>query len=396
MKNKNWLEIIHNVIVTIIVLISAIVLFNKNSPELIKDGVIWSIIAGLAYRMVFDLKEMNFTIGAMFCTAVIFVFPWWYIPFIYILCHSIYAFSCVIVKDANTAPKRTFWRAYFVHGNTILVAIISALIKNYFIPGQYINLSEDVVILFIVCIIESSIGLIFIYGDLKYRDMISSIIVSIAKHIKDTYGIYIIYFCMVITITIMYQNYSYLGMILASSYVLALQFAYDKQAKVIQIEEESYKDILTGVKNKKYYIEHLPEKFTRKCAIFFIDFNGFKGINDKYGHDIGDAVIIHGARILSRVVREKDDIIRFGGDEFMLLISDADEEVCQAIITRIETFCKEILFEEKNISIQISMAIGIAMCPKESSDKEELLVLADEKMYEAKKNKNGLDIVYKM
>lgn len=45
MKNKNWLEIIHNVIVTIIVLISAIVLFNKNSPELIKDGVIWSIIA---------------------------------------------------------------------------------------------------------------------------------------------------------------------------------------------------------------------------------------------------------------------------------------------------------------------------------------------------------------
>lgn len=199
---------------------------------------------------------------------------------------------------------------------------------------------------------------------------------------------------MTINVVIMYTDHNYMGLVVASSYIVTLYFAFEKQAKAVKIEEESFTDILTGVRNKKYYIEALPEEFPNSCAIFFIDFNGFKQINDKYGHDIGDEIIILGGEILTRSVREKDDVIRFGGDEFMLLVKDANREVCKEVVKRIESLCNEKVYKNGDLELKVSMSIGIAICPEESNIKDELATIADEKMYKAKKDKNKSLITY--
>lgn len=395
MKNSTKLYVaIHNTIAIISIIISAIFLINKATPETMQNAIILALISGISYRMVFDIKVMNFYIGAMFSTSILFMFEWYYIPLIYLLAQCVYKFSCLIVRDKSDTGERPLKREIFIVLNIVLSGVLSAIVKTYFLPYLELNLSKDIIAMFIVCMAESSIGLLFIYIDLKQQDAISSIVLSIAAHLRETYLVYIAYFCMVINIAIMYQEYGYIGFMIASSCILALKFAFEKQAKVTQIEEESYTDMLTGVKNKKFYLESLPEEFNKSCAIFFIDFNGFKTINDKYGHDVGDNVIIHGGNILKKAVREKDEVIRFGGDEFMLLIVDADRDICKNIITRIDTLCEENLYTKDDLSIKISMSIGVAICPEEATLKDELATIADDKMYKAKARKKEYNITY--
>ena len=385
---------VHNTVAIISIIISALFLINRATPSNIQNAIILALISGIAYRMVFDIKVMNFYIGAMFSTAILFMFEWYYIPFIYLLAQCVYRFSCLIVKDKSNTGERPFKREVFIVLNIVLSGLLSAMVKMYFLPYLELNLLKDIMAMIIVCMAESSIGLIFIYIDLKQQEAISSIFLSIAAHLKETYLVYIVYFCMVINVAIMYQEYGYVGFAIASSCILALQFAFEKQAKVTQIEEESYTDILTGAKNKKFYLESLPEEFNKSCAIFFIDFNGFKEINDKYGHDIGDEVIIQGGNILKKAVREKDEVIRFGGDEFMLVIADADRDICKSIINRIDSLCEENIYTNGDLSIKLSMSIGVAICPEESNIKDELATIADDKMYKAKQYKRDYNISY--
>lgn len=384
----------NNIIAIAISIISFFILFQNTTPIELQQAIIWAIISGITYRLVFDLKVMNFYIGAMFSTAIIFIFEWWYIPFIYIINQCIYRFSCLIVNDGSLTGQRPLSREIYIILNMVITGVLSAFVKMYFLPEGPINLSSSIVALLIICVIESALGLICIYIDLKQNDMISSITLSLISHLKDNYGIYIIYFFMVINIVVMYQEFGYVGLVVASSYIFTLQIAFDKQAKVTQIKEESFSDVLTGVKNKKFYIESLPDEFTNSCAIFFIDFNEFKSINDKYGHDVGDDVIIRGGEILSKAVRDKDEVIRFGGDEFMLLIADADREICKEIINRIERLCEEMIYRNEELEIKVSMAIGVAICPEESNVKDELATIADNKMYKAKQSKSEKNVVY--
>lgn len=393
-KSTKAYQFVHNLLAIIFAIISFVFLANRSTPDEILNALIWAFISGITYRMVFDLKTIHFYIGALFATAMLFIFDWWVIPFIYLISQSIYRFSCLVVKDGSKTGERPLKREIFIVLNVINTGVMSALVKLYFMPSMNIDLRHDIVAMFVVCMIECAIGLIFIYLDLKQQEKVSSVTLSIASHLKETFAIYIVYILMVINIVIMYQQNGYVGLFVASSCILSLRFAFDKQAKAKQIEAESYTDVLTGVKNKKYYIEVLPEEFINSCAVFFVDFNGFKSINDKHGHDVGDEVIVLGGQILQKAVRDKDDVIRLGGDEFMLLIRDADREVCKGVISRIENLCEENIYTNGDLKIKISMSIGVAICPEEGNSKNELSVLADEKMYKAKQNKEESNVVY--
>lgn len=395
-NNTKTYKIIHNTIAIILTLISFVFMIKNNNPDKILQAILWAFVSGISYRMVFDLKAIHFYIGALLATVEIFIFEWWYIAFIYLISQFIYRFSCLIVRDGSKTGERPLSREVFIVLNLVNTGIVSALVKTYFIPHANIILTKDILAMLIVCIIESGIGLVFVYVDLKQQEQISSVTLSIANHLKETIGIYIVYILMVINIVIMYQSNGYWGLAVASSSVLALRLAFDRQAKAKQIEQESYTDVLTGVKNKKYYIEVLPEEFPNSCAIFFIDFNGFKEINDQYGHDIGDDVIVLGGSILQKAVRDKDDVIRLGGDEFMLLIQDADREVCKGVLNRIKNLCEENTYKNGDLEIKVSMSIGVSICPEESNLKSELSVLADEKMYKAKQKKKESNVVFEI
>lgn len=395
-KSTKVYQFIHNLLAIIVTVISFVLLANKGTPDKTLNALTWAFISGITYRMVFDLKTIHFYIGALFATAILFIFDWWYVPFIYLISQVIYRFSCLVVKDGSKTGERPLKREIYIVLNVVNTGIISSLVKLYFMPTMNINLKQDIVAMFIVCVIECAVGLVFIYVDLKQQETISSVTLSIASHLKETFAIYIVYMLMVMNIVIMYQQSGYVGLFVASSCIISLRFAFDKQAKAKQIEAESYTDVLTGVKNKKYYIEVLPEEFTNSCAVFFIDFNGFKSINDRYGHDVGDDVIVLGGQVLQKAVRDKDDVIRLGGDEFMLLIRDADREVCKGVINRIENLCEENIYINGDLEVKISMSIGVAICPEEGHSKSELSVLADEKMYKAKQNKQKSNVVYEI
>jgi len=149
-------------------------------------------------------------------------------------------------------------------------------------------------------------------------------------------------------------------------------------------------DTLTGLPNRTLLKDRLQQtiaKAQRKhvpFALLFIDLNGFKKINDNYGHDAGDAVLKEIGKRLRKNIRGEDTVARYGGDEFILLLTDTDnhqaiEHVCRKLIHAI----RHPIREGQNLH-HVGAAIGIAIYPEHASSAEKLIQLADEAMYRAK------------
>ena len=159
-------------------------------------------------------------------------------------------------------------------------------------------------------------------------------------------------------------------------------------------------DFLTGVNNRKSLMEKLQEEFARAKrhdffdAFLFIDLDGFKSVNDSYGHKIGDSVLINVCRRLESCIREEDYIARIGGDEFCVILVDVNknEEIAKENTRKITekillSISKPIDMEQHNI--QISASIGIKLFPDGVQDINDIINKADMAMYQAKeKGKN--------
>ena len=118
-------------------------------------------------------------------------------------------------------------------------------------------------------------------------------------------------------------------------------------------------------------------------AVLFMDLDGFKDINDCYGHAVGDAVLVEVAGRLSRAIRLADSVSRLGGDEFLLLTEIDNEKEAVAIATRImDLLVKPILVND--LTITVSSSIGISCFPRDGEDPETLVRRADQAMYIAK------------
>jgi diguanylate cyclase (GGDEF)-like protein len=149
-------------------------------------------------------------------------------------------------------------------------------------------------------------------------------------------------------------------------------------------------DELTGLKNRTNLYENIQnaiEQLTKanaKCAVFFLDLNKFKQLNDTFGHDAGDAVLITTANRIKNTIRSDDTVFRIGGDEFVVLITDVTS------VSQIEIIARKILdaFEAPVIiqgqSIEMSPSIGVSVSPDDSKNSEEVVNFSDIAMYAAK------------
>lgn len=153
----------------------------------------------------------------------------------------------------------------------------------------------------------------------------------------------------------------------------------------------SRRDPLTGTLNKQAFTafvkKQLNQKKTKKRhGICVMDLNGFKLINDTYGHPAGDKVLIDVAHRIESVLRSSDRISRFGGDEYILFISDIEgRNDIENILSRVSDVIAE-PFVYEGISINTCMASGYSVYPEDSTSYEELYEIADKRMYANKGN----------
>lgn len=152
-------------------------------------------------------------------------------------------------------------------------------------------------------------------------------------------------------------------------------------------------DALTDLPNRTLFenrLEHglaQAKRHNRTLAVMFLDLDGFKKINDEYGHDVGDAVLQTCAQRLNQHARDDDTVCRFGGDEFMYLLTEIDGDrsaalVAQKIAEAIQRPCKLSVGE-----LIIKISIGIAIFPRDGTTVSALIKSADTAMYKAKQGK---------
>ncbi|HSG22854.1 MAG TPA: GGDEF domain-containing protein [Azonexus sp.] len=163
-----------------------------------------------------------------------------------------------------------------------------------------------------------------------------------------------------------------------------------------ELEHMAHYDALTRLPNRRLLADRMQQALARakrngsRVALLFLDLDGFKPINDEFGHEFGDAALIEVTRRLTEVVRESDTLARVGGDEFVYMFADladdAEDDVANIASKCIAVLSKPI--ELKNSSCSLGVSIGIAI-GNGSCDPEQLLIAADMAMYDAKKKGRG-------
>lgn len=154
-------------------------------------------------------------------------------------------------------------------------------------------------------------------------------------------------------------------------------------------------DSLTGLYNRRYLTAHLGGLVERvrasgkPLAILMFDIDYFKQVNDTYGHAAGDEVLIELSRRIGQNVRSIDTIARFGGEEFVVVMPDADYAVAGVVAERLRrSICTEPvpIHEAPNGGLDVSISIGVAMFDFDKDDVNSVVHKADQALYEAKRN----------
>ena len=155
-------------------------------------------------------------------------------------------------------------------------------------------------------------------------------------------------------------------------------------------------DGLTGLRNLRALQEQLPTwlgpaaRTGRRMAVMMMDIDGFKEVNDRLGHGVGNELLKEVANLLRFAIRVGDEPYRFGGDEFVLLLSDADGEGAHVVATRIQDIYRSMGQTLRGTDVQVSFGIGIAVFPEDGSTPEVLLGRADEALLAAKRSGQGM------
>lgn len=164
----------------------------------------------------------------------------------------------------------------------------------------------------------------------------------------------------------------------------ALLFSSKKfKDKISELNQHINTDPLTGLFNRRgmdIFIKEL-KKMHSEFAVLMIDVDHFKQVNDKYGHDQGDAVLISLAQQIKKNFRENDVCCRLGGEEFVVLVHSTDAHAVYKAAERLRTRMENLSYEHMP---PITISIGIAFYPEENEDIQEIFKMADNRLYQAK------------
>ena len=181
-----------------------------------------------------------------------------------------------------------------------------------------------------------------------------------------------------------------------SHFVAVKEDITDKKLMQARLEQLANYDMLTGLYNRRRFIDSLTQSVEIACrneqsvALLYLDLDGFKQVNDNYGHEAGDLVLKRSASRLLRSVRVSDTVGRVGGDEFTILLGAVDR-VSNAgrVAEKIVEALRRPISLPNGAEVRIGASIGIGVFPEDADDVERLLAAADCAMYEVKRTGSG-------
>ena len=154
-----------------------------------------------------------------------------------------------------------------------------------------------------------------------------------------------------------------------------------------KFESLTFFDTLTGVYNRNYFLKYDFNKLSSlPCSYIMCDCNDLKGVNDNFGHGAGDQYIKETANIMKNVLPNDGICVRWGGDEFLLIVENCDEEACKKLAEEIEEQQK---IKKKEIPY-MEIAIGYQVRRNLHREEDEIIQAADQNMYEDKKRKKAM------
>lgn len=159
------------------------------------------------------------------------------------------------------------------------------------------------------------------------------------------------------------------------------------------LRQQSVRDALTGLSNRRYLEESLEREIaraqrkTQPLALFMIDIDHFKRLNDRYGHEAGDIVLRKIGQLLRDCTRESDIAARYGGEEFTVVLPEADRDAAMARAEALRAAVENVELNMHGTPLgSITISIGIAIFPQHGGSPEDLMRMADQALYAAKRS----------
>jgi diguanylate cyclase (GGDEF)-like protein len=160
-----------------------------------------------------------------------------------------------------------------------------------------------------------------------------------------------------------------------------------------ELERLAHTDSLTGLYNRRIFMQRLEEEVERvrrhgkALSVLIFDLDFFKQVNDTYGHDTGDVVLVAVARLATEAKRVSDVAARLGGEEFALLLPETDQQGAVQLAQRLRSAIEKNLYlSTSGTPVRVTASIGVATASAEADEIEKLLSLADRQLYRAKNN----------
>jgi diguanylate cyclase (GGDEF)-like protein/PAS domain S-box-containing protein len=180
-----------------------------------------------------------------------------------------------------------------------------------------------------------------------------------------------------------------------TGYLKIFRDATGRKLEEAQLHRLAHSDMLTGIGNRYAFEAHVTEMIAstarthQPLALHMIDLDGFKQVNDSLGHHAGDMLLQQVAQRLKRNLRDNDFLARLGGDEFVVLQPNMPS--LQAGVDFASRICQQLAqpFDIEGQTVQVSGSIGIALCPQDAADPDQLMKKADLALYRAKKEDKG-------
>lgn len=156
---------------------------------------------------------------------------------------------------------------------------------------------------------------------------------------------------------------------------------------VKRLKSESINDYLTGLYNHRFFREELgkrmdeAERYDLTFGLILLDLDHFKKVNDEFGHQVGDEVLKEFAKLLRNETRAPDQVFRYGGEEFSIILPETELEEATTLAERIR---EKVAIHDFGINRQVTVSGGVAEYPGDSTEENSLIQVVDERLYDAK------------